>query len=182
MKNIFSLTSTIVFTGIIFHLATSCTGGGGNRSSANDKIRQKDDGSIVLELNKASCYNDKADPSSNTAEWYFIVAKPGRYSVWLSSATTDTMHLEYKNSVKINLLDERLERNPVGDKIILNSTDVKSPYYRADSYMGSFYFQDPGEYSIQLISEKVIPHSASNEIPMSDQTRLMSVILMPMKR
>jgi hypothetical protein len=49
--------------------------------------------------------------------------------------------------------------------------------------MGSFYIQEPGEYTIQVISEKVIPQkdiaSASSS---ANHTKLMSVILTPMTR
>jgi hypothetical protein len=65
----------------------------------------------------------------------------------------------------------------------LNSNDVKYPYYRADSYMGSFYIQEEGEYSIQVISEKAIPQkdiASASSSPI--HTKLMSVILTPMTR
>jgi hypothetical protein len=150
---------------------------------ARQKIQQQADGTISLNMDKASCYNDVQNPSSNTAEWDFVVSKAGRYSVWLSSATVDTMHLQYASSVKISLLDERLDVKPVGDKIVLDANDVKYPYYRADSYMGSFYIQEPGEYSIQVISEKVMPQKDVASAPAtSNHTKLMSVILTPMTR
>jgi hypothetical protein len=142
---------------------------------AENKITQNDDGTISLNLEKAMCYNDKVDPSSNTAEWDFTVNKPGRYDVWVSSVTIDTMDLQYLNKVRVNLLDERLEVKPIGNKIISDAKDVQYPYYRADSYMGTFYFDEPGDYSIQLISEKVT--SQTNN---SDHTKLRSLILTPM--
>lgn len=155
----------------------------GKKENVGELIKQQEDGTISLNIEKAECYNNSSDPSSNTAEWYFVVTKAGRYNVWLSSATTDTMNLNYKTSVKINLLDERLEVKPVGDKIVLNTRDVRHPYYRADSYMGTFYIQEPGEYTIQLISEKVISESKiKEEESASAGTRLMSVILTPMTR
>lgn len=148
-----------------------------------NKITQQDDGIISLKLEKASCYSDMVNPSSNTAEWSFVVSKPGRYKVWLSSATKDTTDLQYANSVKVSLLDERLEARPVGDKIVMNASDVKYPYYRADSYMGSFYFQEPGEYSIQVISEKVVPKEPENAASsQASHTKLVSVMLIPMTR
>jgi hypothetical protein len=176
-----------IFMVLLLSVIYSCSNSGNNFSNNNrkgeDLIKQQDDGTISLNLEKAAFYSSDIDPSNNTAEWDFVVSKPGRYSVWLSSATIDTMNLQYANSVKINLLDERLEGKPVGDKIVLNARDVKYPYYRADSYMGSFYIQEPGEYSIQVISEKVMPQNKSvqNSSTM-DKTRLMSVILTPMTR
>ena len=139
-----------------------------------------DDGTINLQIDKAFCYNNKSDPSYNAAEWNLIVTKPGRYEVWLSSATIDTMDLQYTNSVIISFQEKHLNVKPVSNKIVLNASDVKYPYYRADSYMGEFYIQDPGEYSLQLISEKVIAKSdtvsGSGEI---DHTRVMSVFMTP---
>ncbi len=178
------------FTGIgILTLAVVCSfcSSGVKSDTGNNKsvarIKQQDDGTIALNIEKASCYNDNTNPSYNTAEWDFIVSRAGRYGVWLSTATKDTMDLQYSNSVKINLLDERLEGKPVGNRIVLNATDVKYPYYRADSYMGTFYIQEPGEYSIQVISEKVLPKEKIKEEPsLSENSRLMSVILTPMTR
>jgi hypothetical protein len=180
----------IFLAGIVLILLTiACSCGSSeentrNRSSKSDKqIKQQEDGIIALNIEKASCYNDKVNPSCNTAEWEFVVSKAGRYGVWLSTATKDTMDLQYASSVKINLLDERLEGKPVGDKIVLNASDVKYPYYRADSYMGTFYIQEPGEYSIQVISEKVPPRDRlKEESALSDPTKLMSVILTPLTR
>jgi hypothetical protein len=161
----------------------SCSNTVQDSGNSDEKIRQLEDGTINLSLEKAARYNDKINPSGNTAEWNIIVSKPGRYKVWLTSATIDTMHLQYSTSVKISLLDERLEVQPVGDKIVLDATDVKYPYYRADSYMGTFYIQEAGEYSIQIISEKVIARSESkiNSSP-GDHTKLVSVFLTPVTR
>jgi hypothetical protein len=168
-------------------LMNSCSNSTSDKSkttSKNDgKIKQEADGTIFLNIEKASCYKDEANPSWNTAEWVFVVSKPGRYNVWLSSATIDTMNLQYASSVKISLLDERLDVQPVGNKIVLNSNDVKYPYYRADSYMGSFYIQEEGEYSIQVISEKALPQkdiASASSSPI--HTKLMSIILTPMTR
>ena len=47
--------------------------------------------------------------------------------------------------------------------------------------MGSLYVAEPGEYNIQLISEKVIMEkSESKNATLSDDTKLISVILTPM--
>ena len=129
MMRILILISVLAFSLITY----SCSNSGKDASNSSEKIRQMDDGTIKLALEKAACYNDNANPSCNTGEWNIIVSKPGRYKVWLTSATIDTMHLQYKTSVKISLQDERLEVQPVGDKKVLDASDVKYPYFRADS-------------------------------------------------
>ena len=131
-------------------------------------------------LDKADFYNDAANPSNNTADWDVVISKPGHYRVWLSSATKDTSDLNYSGSVRISLLDNQLSAKPECDKIIQNASDVHYPYFRADSYMGSVYVSEPGEYNVQLTSEKVIAKSAEdkNTSPVED-TKLMSVILTP---
>jgi hypothetical protein len=146
-------------------------------------ISQQRDGSILLKLEEAICYNDKVNPSCNTAEWKFVVPKPGRYKVWLSSATRDTTNLSYTAPVKISLLDNQLEGSPECDKIVRDSEEVAYPYFRTDSYMGSFYIPEPGEYNIQIISEKVTTKEIRSQTQLiADNTRLMSLILIPMTR
>jgi hypothetical protein len=182
-KIILTLVTVALFIGLY-----SCGNSGDKISAYNsvesEKIVQQDDGTLSLTIEKASFYKNDKDPSSNTAEWNIVVSKPGRYSVWLSSATKDTMNLSYANSVKINLEDERLEAKPIGDKIVLDTKEVTYPYYRADSYMGTFYIQEAGEYNLQVISEKVGKSTDSKRgaKPNEDNTRLMSVILTPMTR
>ena len=178
------LTVVIILSALTVY---SCSNSGSDVSDARKgdvtTIKQQEDGTIALKLEKAICYNSERDPSCNTAEWNFVVSKPGRYNVWLSSATTDTMNLQYKNSVKINVNEERLEAKPVGDKIVLDAKEVRYPWYRADSYMGSVIIQEPGEYSMQVISEKVIPQKEKQEMSgISGNTKMMSVILTPMTR
>ena len=151
-------------------------------SDGNDMVSQEHDGSFHLKLDEASCYSDQTNPSGNTAEWVFVVPNPGRYKVWLSSATTDTTRLNYTNSVKISLLDNQLEKIPECDKIVKDSKDVSYPYFRTDSYMGSLYFPEPGEYNLQVISEKITSEGPDQNIDQSDNTRLMSLILVPMTR
>jgi hypothetical protein len=170
------------FCGVVILLTFSC----GNSENTADKdvhkVKQLDDGTINLQIDKAFCYNNKTDPSYNAAEWNLIVTRPGRYEVWLSSATIDTVDLQYTNMVTISLQDKQLNVKPVSNKIVLNSTGIKYPYYRADSYMGEFYIQDPGEYSVQLISEKVIAKSDTvSGSAVLDHTRVMSVFMTPMK-
>jgi len=155
----------------------------GSTGTKGEKIVQEADGTISLKLEKAALYNCESNPANNTAEWSFVVSKAGTYKVWLSTATTDSMNLRYNSPVKINLQDERLEVRPVGNKIVLNASEVKYPYFRADSYMGTFYIEQPGEYSIQVINEKVIASDKTEETDKNTaNTRLMSVILTPMTR
>jgi hypothetical protein len=183
MRDILFTVLLLVVAGLIDSCSNSTADKSENSGKNDGKIKQQADGTIFLNIEKASCYKDQVNPSWNTAEWVFVVSKPGRYNVWLSSATIDTMHLQYASSVKISLLDERLDVQPVGNKIVLNSNDVKYPYFRADSYMGSFYIQEQGEYSIQVISEKAIPQkdiASASASPI--HTKLMSVILTPMTR
>ncbi|NSW95294.1 MAG: hypothetical protein HPY62_11365 [Bacteroidales bacterium] len=179
MRNIFLLS---VVSAV---LMWSCGGAEkkSNFTARENIIVQQDDGSFMLKLDKADCYSSVDDPSANTAEWNVKITKPGRYNVWLSSATLDTLDLNYSNSVRITLADSQLEADPAIDRIVRNSDEVNYPYYRADSFMGSFYFPEPGEYNIQLISEKVISRELrekTNQLP--DNTMLMSVILTPLTR
>ena len=173
----------LLVLGLMVFVIAACSHQGSENSekgkTAGNKILQQEDGTIALDLRKAFCYSNSEDPSSNTAEWNFVLSKTGRYKVWLTSATVDTLNLNYKTSVKILMGDERLDVKPVGDKIVLNTGDVSDPYFRADSYMGSFYFQHTGEYTIQVVSEKVVPQVKAKE---EGSTKLMSVILTPMTR
>ncbi len=162
----------------------SCSNGGvkGDGSEAGIVVPQND-GSYHLSVSKAVCYSDNDNPSSNTAEWSIRVSEAGRYKVWIASATLDTLNLKYSNPVKVNLLDNRLDVNPECDRVVTNSKEVSLPYYRADSYMGSFYFPESGQYTLQVISEKIFPAEASNfSIRPSGDTRLLSVILTPVVR
>lgn len=171
------------FSGLVVLMAWSCGHKTQSDNISGNTILQAPDGSLALKMEKATCYSDLINPSSNTAEWNVVVSKPGRFKVWLSSATKDTTDLSYVNSVKISLLDKLLDVNPEPDRVVLNSKDVTYPYFRTDSYMGSFYISEPGEYSIQVISEKVLSKEAmgrSSNGP--DDTKLMSVILTPMTR
>lgn len=180
------ITFTVIIT-LVLSLVNSCRNAGQDALGTNEKsanrIVQQVDGTISLNIEKASYYHDKVDPAGNTAEWNFIVSKAGSYSVWLSSATIDTMNLQYSGNVIISLLDERLNVKPVGNKIVANASEVKYPYFRADSYMGSFYINEPGEYYIQIISDKAIPNQeTTNKGPELCPTKLMSVILTPLTR
>lgn len=176
-KKIFTILILVVI------LVWSCGKKSDSGNVSDNAILQGADGTLALNMEKATCYSDVVNPSSNTAEWNVIVSKPGTYKVWLSSATKDTTNLSYNNSVKISFLDKLLEVNPICDKVVRNSANVTYPYFRADSYAGSFYISEPGEYSIQVISEKVLSKEAKNNSSSgADDTRLMSVILTPMTR
>jgi hypothetical protein len=171
-----------VFLVLISFLLWNCgTQPDKKEAKGNEKlITQQKDGIISLRLANAECYSDAIDPSNNTAEWNVIISKTGGYKVWLASATKDTIDLNYANSVKVNLPDSQLVVNPACDKIIHNSNEVSSPYFRAESYMGSFYVAEPGEYNIQVISEKVIKEVYENDkSELSDKSKLMAVILSP---
>lgn len=150
------------------------------KNDAETKIVQQTDGTVSLNVENAARYCDVADPSNNTADWKVVISRPGRFKVWLSSATKDTSVLNYTNSVRISLLDDQLVVNPTIDKIVHNSQDVSYPFFRADSYMGSIYVQEAGEYTIQVISEKIIPAVSVNPVePLSENSKLMAVILSP---
>lgn len=175
----------LLLMGII--LLYSCKNAGeqkeGNNEIVQNKILQQDDGTISLKVDKADCYHDVINPSSNTAEWSVVVSKSGRFNVWLSSATKDTTDLQYHNSVLLSILDNRIEARPECDKIIHNSTDVTYPYFRADSFLGSLYIQDTGLYNIQIISEKIIPKDIKKgESTGSENSKLLSVFLTPITR
>lgn len=145
---------------------------------AENAIMQQQDGTISLELKKADTYHDINEPQSNTAEWNVVVSKSGRYDVWLSSATKDTTKLSYDNAVMLSVKDDMLEARPSVDKIIQNSSDVSYPYYRADSFLGSLYLKDTGVYSIQMISEKILPDAEKRDSG-NEETKLISVSLTP---
>lgn len=171
-----------LFYGLVIILAGSC-GQQSNTPSTletENRIVQQADGTVSLKLEKAVCYNDAMNPTNNTADWSVVISKPGRFKVWLTSATKDTSDLSYSSSVKVNILDDHLEVTPEVDKIVQNSGDVPHSYFRADSYVGSFYVPEAGEYNIQVISDKVLAKNAGSKAnPQIDDTMLMSVILTP---
>ena len=147
---------------------------------AENKIVQQQDGTISLKIDKAECYQDVVNPSSNTAEWNVVVSKSGRYDVWLSSATKDTTDLKYKNSVLLSIRDSRFEKLPVVNRVVQNSIDVSRPYFQADSFIGSLYIQDTGVYSVQVISDKILPKDfKASGSSTDDHTKILSVSLTP---
>lgn len=165
----------LVLTGIAFFSSCNNSGTSKESGSLDNKIVQKDDGTISLKVEKAECYADMENPSSNTAEWNVVVSKTGRFNVWLSSATKDTTDLQYKHSVMLNVLDNRIEGLPEVDRVVSNSNDVTYPYFRADSFLGSLFIPDTGLYNIQVISEKIIP----DNLTVTDESKLIAVMLTP---
>ena len=81
----------------------------------------------------------------------------------------------------LSFLDNRLEKHPGCDKIFQNSSEVAYPYFRADSFMGSLYIQDPGTYNIQIVSEK-INNGDSVKSENQEDSKLLSVFLTPIVR
>jgi hypothetical protein len=175
----------LFFAVLVLLFVWSCSNNGSSKDLRNseNKVVQQADGTISLKLDKAARYCDTSDSSENTAEWKIVISKPGSFKIWLSSATKDTTDLHYANSVKISFLDKQLEAIPACDKVVRDPVEFPSAYYRADSYMGSFFIAEPGEYNLQIISEKVIAKNAGfqNTAP-ADDTVLMSVILTPLTR
>src|SRR5664280_555278 len=174
----------ILIVGVFLY---SCNDAGVKKGTKNqivkNKILQQQDGTISLKVDKADCYQDAVNPSSNTAEWNVRVSKSGRFNVWLSSATKDTTDLKYKNSVMLSILDNRIEARPACDKIIRNSSDVIYPYFRADSFVGSLYIQDTGLFNVQIISEKIVPGDIrKGESSVTENSKLLSVFFTPVIR
>jgi hypothetical protein len=165
---------------VFFSCSSGVQSGESGKMVAENKIVQKQDGTISLKIDNAECYQDVVNPSSNTAEWNVVVSKSGRYDVWLSSATKDTTDLKYKNSVLLSIRDNRFEKLPVVNRVVQNSIDVSRPYFQADSFIGSLYIQDTGVYSVQVISDKILPKNfKSGGSTTDDHTKIVSVSLTP---
>jgi len=181
MRRIYSALMLLIGISLLYSCSNTDTNNIESGRLYLNKVEQQADGSIQLYVQKAECYSDKVNPSSNTAEWNVFVSKSGRFNVWLSSATIDTTNLEYKNKVMLSVHDNRLEAQPAIDKVIINSSDVNYPYFRADSFMGSLYIQDTGLYAVQIISDKIIPDN-NTDASANEKTRLLSVFLTPVVR
>jgi hypothetical protein len=148
-----------------------------------ETIKQREDGTISLKLDKADCYADMDDRADNTAEWNVVVSKSGRYNVWITSATLDTNDLKYKNPVMVNVQDKMIQARPDCDKVFMNSSDVTSPYFRADSFIGSLYLQDTGQFYIQVTSEMILPKNYKvTGSSAADIAKLISVSFTPVNR
>lgn len=146
-------------------------------------IKQQNDGLISLNIDKSDRYSDMTNPTGNTAEWKVVVSKSGRYNVWISSATKDTNDLRYKDKVRVSLQDLNVEAYPACDKIILNSTDVSYPWFRADSFIGSMFIENPGVFPVQIISEQIVPGDYQiHNNSAAEHSRLLAVYLTPASR
>ena len=168
--------------GLLALLAISCGNQGNNKETvdAGNRILQQEDGTVSLGINQASLYSDPVRPSGNTAEWHIVISKPGRYNVWLTSATKDTMDLKYPNTVSVILSDNKLEVKPVCNRLSSINVDVPESYFLADSFMGSFFISDSGVYNIQVISEKVTSLiSGTDGSRAGDDTMLIALELSP---
>ena len=180
MRKIKSTLAIIIGVILLFSCNNAQSPGRGNEPLSTNKVIQQPDGSIALHVNKAGSYRDKKNPSINTAEWNIEISKSGRFDVWLSSATTDTTDLGYKNKVLLNIHNNVLEIQPVVNKVVKNTSEVESPYFKTDSFMGAMYIQDTGLYLVQIISDKILPediHDANERI--TEKTKLLSVTLTP---
>jgi hypothetical protein len=169
----------IVFVSITILLFSGCVGGENKESKINEgDIIQKLDESIFLSLKDAYLLYDDNNPDINTAEWGFTVNSTGRYEVWLSSLTKDTMNLSYNEPVIVHFENTRLESQPVGNQIVLNDDHVSKPYFRADSKLGSILIEDTGHYNLQIVSEKVLPNTENTDLT-GVNTILDQIILRP---
>ena len=183
MRRINVVLMVVIGISILFSCSNSDRQTVDRNSLTVNHVLQQADGSIALHVKKAECYRDKVNPSSNTAEWNVVVSKSGRFDVWLTSATIDTINLEYQNTVLLSVQDSRLEAQPAIDKVVRNSSDVNYPYFRADSFMGSLYIQDTGLFSVQIISDKILPEDSVNDNTSTvEKTKLLSVFLTPVVR
>ena len=171
----------LIITGVTIIVSCNSSEPSENRRMvAESKILQQNDGTISLKIEKAACYRDAANPSTNTAEWSMFVSKAGRYDVWLSSATRDTTDLRYNDAVMLSIRDKRLEMKPSVNRVIQNSSEVEKPYYQADSFMGSLYIQDTGVYRVQVISDRVLPRETRlTGTKGEDLAKIVSVSLKP---
>jgi hypothetical protein len=152
-----------------------------NRANLSENIIQGDDGNIILDLEDAYQLHDNDIPGRNTAEWLFHANKEGRYEVWLNSLTKDTMDLRFEAPVIVTCGGTRLEIRPVGNEIVLDASDSQDPYFRADSRLGSVMISTPGDYELQVISEKILPTARERGLPwQTDHTKLLRIVLKPM--
>jgi len=175
MKDFFAFVLIIV-------LASSC----GNHSNENysnqtaSYITQQEDGTVILDLEKAYVLQDSLHPDMNTAEWSVRIESKGRYELWLSSYTRDTMDLKYEGPVYIHFQDKSIKAESIiGNEIVLDTPGLGDMYFRADSKLGSVYVENPGDYSIQLVGSKVRPFEITALNNSTRHTELRSLILKP---
>lgn len=178
--NIYMLRVRFIVITVSIILLSACNNQGKrNKEVYDDDIVQKTNGHILLSMKDAYMHYDKENPDQSTAEWGFTVNSKGRYEIWLSSLTLDTMNLSYEEPVIIHFGDKRIEKQPVGNRIVLDDDHVVFPYYRADSKLGSILIEDSGHYNLQVISEKVLPVTEDSEIATAS-TILEQIILVPL--
>jgi hypothetical protein len=173
----------ILTGGVLIVSCNNTDNSAGKRMVADNHVLQQNDGTISLKIDKAACYQDVLNPSTNTAEWSMLVSKAGRYDVWLSSATKDTTDLKYKNAVLLNIRDKRLEIKPTVNKVVKQSSDVSRPYFQAESFMGSLYIQDTGVYNVQVISDRILPEGNKGATASAGEiVKIVSVSLKPARK
>jgi len=181
MRELIRKTGGIVL--VIIFIMVSCKdnkGTDGSQTVGKNDRTTGNDGGVTLLIENADLIQVDSNPGYNTAEWSFKVDKPGRYDVWLSSITADTSNLLYADNVTITAGDTRLEKMPVGDEIVTDDNNVRSPWFRADSHMGSVFFSEAGEYQIQVISDRVLPHSSdAAKVNIDEHTLINSLIFKP---
>jgi hypothetical protein len=167
----------LVFATLVF----SCKNSAVHKDAANasNESGKKGDKNVFLKLEDAAMVQDDVHPDSNTAEWSFKVDQPGRYEVWLSSITRDTMNMGFDSVVTITAGDSRIQKMPVGDNIIADAADMKDHWFKAESEMGSVFFSKPGEYAIQIISDKVKAPPSDLTQDNKEKTLIRSIILKP---
>jgi hypothetical protein len=180
MKNILNAAKILAIAAL--SALASCNQG----ESSTSQDKQGKDGvpvtmeGIELRIAEAELIQVDNKPEYNTAEWQFRIDKPGRYDVWLSSLTIDTTQLHFEDMVIITAGETTLEKKPLRDEIVTEDKSVQVPWYRADSHMGSIFFPNPGEYQVQVISNKVFPHSTDlSQLGIDKQTLINSLILKP---
>jgi len=165
---------------IVAVVAFSCKNSSVRSVAANDtKATAAAESSVSLKIEDAALVEDENDPDSNTAEWSFKVDHAGRYEVWLSSVTRDTLNMGFDTVVTITAGDSRLEKLPLGDKIIADATNAEGYRFKAESEMGSVFFNAPGDYTIQIISEKIKSPADKNISAEKEMTLIKSLILRP---
>ena len=142
-----------------------------NSDIIGERIIQDQNGTLLLDLEDADYYSDLNNPCENTAEWNAVIVKSGRYDIWLSSATRDTLSLNYKNSVHLNFNEINLAATPKCDRI---KSSIGS-FFIADSYIGTVYIQDTGAVAVQFVSEQIVPHNIRDEV----DSRFVSLYFVP---
>ena len=178
-------TINLVYLGLASLLMWNCSNTSNVQSfgSSSNLIVQEEGGSVSLQLPRATFYHDPQNPANNTAEWSVIISKPGKYRVWLSHATTDSLSLNYSKIAKLEVSDNHFEVTPACDTIIYNSKEVSYPGLRSDSYVGSVYFNQSGEYRLQVISDKILPKELVNQkVKHTNKSELLGVIFLAATR